>query len=303
ALERDKALLEELTRRQNEELRELNASLEQKVEARTGEVRAANDKLKQNFVTSIKVFSNLIELRGGPLSGHSRRVADLARKMALRMGLAGAEVQDVMLAGLLHDIGKIGLPDHLLAKPVSQMSGDELGVLRRHPLAGQNALMALDALGNAARLVRGHHERWDGEGYPDALREDAIPTGARILSVANDYDAMQIGSLSPRRLKPDEARDMIRQGRGKRYDPQVVDAFLYVLDHEASVGETALPPAQLKPGMVLARDLLSREGVLLLAADFVLDAGVIRQIRDFEVTEGLKLTVLVRSDRGVAVKT
>jgi response regulator RpfG family c-di-GMP phosphodiesterase len=119
--------LEALTKAQNEELRSLNASLEQKVEARTAELRSAHEKLKQNFLTSIRVFSNLIELREGAVCGHSRRVADLARKIAVRLGLKPTEVQDVMLAGLLHDVGKIGLPDELLSKPVSHMSGDELG--------------------------------------------------------------------------------------------------------------------------------------------------------------------------------
>jgi response regulator RpfG family c-di-GMP phosphodiesterase len=299
ALERDKLRLEALTLRQNEELKDLNASLEQKVEARTSELRIAHEKLKQHFLTSIRVFSNLIELREGASAGHSKRVADLARKLAVKLNFTGAEVQDVMLAGLLHDVGKIGLPDELNGKPVSHMNGDELGLLRKHPVAGQAALMGLENLRKAGTFIRGHHERWDGQGYPDRLSGLAIPLGARIIAVANDFDGLQIGSLSPRKLKQDEAIAFIQQNRGKRYCPQVVDALVDVL----GVAETAIStggevnPAALRPGMVLARDLVSRDGVMLLAADFVLDESLIRQLRELEASEGTRLSIAIRPER------
>lgn len=300
ALTREKVRLEALTQRQNEELKSLNASLEQKVEARTAELKGAHEKLKQNFLTSIRVFSNLIELREGGNTGHARRVADLSRKLATRLNLSPADTQDVMLAGLLHDIGKIGLPDELLGKPVSHMSGDELGQLRKHPITGQAALMGLENMRAAAALIRGHHERWDGQGYPDGLSGLAIPYGARIIALANDFDGLQSGTLSPRKLKPAEAIAFIQQNRGKRYCPQVVDAFLEVM---GSTTENMPPPmhevstSALRPGMVLARDLVTRDGVMLLAADFVLDENLIRQLRDLETTEGVRLSVAIQPER------
>ena len=299
ALQREKLRLEALTARQNEELKALNLSLEEKVQARTQELALANEKLKNSFVTSVKVFANLIELREGNLAGHSRRVADLARKIANQLGLPPKEAQDVFLAGLLHDIGKIGLPDHLLAKAVTQMSGDDLGAYRKHPAKGEQSLMALEELRGAAKLIRAHHERFDGQGYPDALTGLAIPFGARILALANDYDGLQIGIVAPRRLNVEDAKKMIADGRGKRYDPQVVDAFLAVMgDVEPErTAEIAVPVAELKPGMALARDLLTRDGVLLLAADYLLDANLIRQIRDYAASEGGAMTVFVRNDR------
>ena len=118
ALEQEKARLEELTRVQNAELKDLNANLEEKVRIRTAQVRqamtsleAAHETLKKSFITSIRIFSNLIEMREGTLAGHSRRVAELSRSMAQRIGMNDAEVQDVFLAALLHDVGKIGLHD------------------------------------------------------------------------------------------------------------------------------------------------------------------------------------------------
>lgn len=224
-LEREKQRLEALTAKQNEELQDLNASLELKVMERTVELRKAHDKLKSSFLTSIKVFAGLIELRESTLAGHSNRVASLARKIAVRMKMPQNEVQDVFVAGLLHDIGKIGLPDSLLTKPLTHMTGAELGQLRKHPEKGEQALMALQDLHGAAVLIRSHHERFDGQGYPDGLSGIAIPLGARILALANDYDGLQIGIVAQRRLAPEDARNMIVDGRGKRYDPQVVDAF------------------------------------------------------------------------------
>ncbi|MDQ5947131.1 MAG: hypothetical protein QG619_2563 [Pseudomonadota bacterium] len=299
ALQREKLRLEALTTRQNEELKVLNYSLEEKVQARTQELALANEKLKGSFITSVKVFANLIELREGNLAGHSRRVADLARKIANKLGMSPKEAQDVFLAGLLHDIGKIGLSDQLLAKAVTQMTGDDLGAYRKHPAKGEQALMALEDLRGAAKIIRSHHERFDGQGYPDALTGLAIPLGARVLAVANDFDGLQIGIVAPRRLNPEDAKKMIADGRGKRYDPQVVDAFLAVTGHveQERTAEIAVPVADLKPGMVLSRDLMTRDGVLLLAADYVLEANLIRQIRDYAGADGGAVSVFVRNDK------
>jgi response regulator RpfG family c-di-GMP phosphodiesterase len=310
-LERENRRLEELTRKQNVDLQQLNEGLEALVEQRTVEMRRAldslaqaNAKLKSGFLTSIKVFSNLIELREGREAGHSRRVAELARRIAQHLALSQAEIQDVMLAGLLHDVGKIGLPDAAMAKPESQMNAEERAQLRKHPARGEAALMALDQLRSVAVLLRSHHERFDGQGYPDGLRGKAIPLGARILAVANDFDALQLGRLSPLRHAAAEARAVIQQAAGKSYDPKVVAAFLELVNAPASATasaasrETELPVRSLQPGMALTRDLISREGVLLLAADYVLDAALIRQFLEFEHASGEHLTVHIRAIKG-----
>lgn len=303
-LAREKERLEALTRKQNEELRDLNANLEEKVKARTEEVRQtmgflqlAHEKLKKSFLTSIHVFSNLMELREGDMGGHSRRVADLARKLALRMGMSEIEAQEVMVAALLHDIGKIGLPDHLLHKPLSTLTGDELAAVIKHPVVGQTALMALEQLHGAARLIRGHHERFDGMGFPDGLSGLTIPLGARVLAVANDYDAVQLGHVMSKRLSAQDALAFIQKGRGKRYDPQVADAFVAMLGRTEEMvpgREVALHPADLKSGMVLVRDLVTKDGLLLLARDFLLDDMLIEQLCTFERTEGHPLTIYVK---------
>ena len=236
-LEAENQRLSELTQAQNEALKALNSSLEQKVAERTAELSQAlsfveqtHAELKKSFLTSVQVFAGVIELRSGPagkpLAGHGRRVAEKARAVARRMGLLEAEVQNIMLAALLHDIGKLGLPDDLLAKPYNTLSGEQRAQVMKHPLMGQNILMGIDKLRDAALIVRHHHEYYDGSGYPDRLSGLAIPQGARILTVANDYDALQIGTLVQRPLKAKEALDFLIENRSKRYDPAVVDAFL-----------------------------------------------------------------------------
>ncbi|GAO35174.1 response regulator receiver [Sulfuricella sp. T08] len=304
-LELEKLRLEALTLKQNEALKDLNANLEAKVRERTEEVRqtmgfleVAHKQLKESYLTSLKVFANLMELREGAMGGHSRRVADYARRLAQRLGLSDSEVQDVMFAGLLHDIGKIGLPDHLLHKPFSALTAEERAEVIKHPAIGQAALMALENMKEAARLIRSHHERFDGMGYPDGLSGIAIPRGARILAVANDYDAVQTGSVLSRRLTETEAREFLLEGRGKRYDPKVADVFLEMLGGIDSSGyagpEVKILATALRKGMVLARDLVSHDGLLLLSKDYLLDDAMIEQIRSFEQAEGKPLAIYVR---------
>lgn len=306
-LEREKERLEALTLRQNEELKDLNANLEAKVKARTEEVRQtmgflqiAHENLKKSFLTSIRIFSNLMELREGQMAGHSRRVADLSRKLAIRLGLKDNEVQDVMIAGLLHDIGKIGLADALLHKPFNMLAGEERREVMKHPVIGQTALMALEQMHGAAKIIRGHHERFDGQGYPDALSGLEIPMGARILGVVNDYDAVQLGHISSKRLSAQEALLYIKDGRGKRYDPSVCDEFIAMMGGVDAGGDQpkekdfAVRPADIKPGMVLTRDLVTRSGLLLLAKDYVIDENLVEQLRTFEKVDGQPLTIYVR---------
>ena len=305
-LKSENSRLLSLTKAQNDELKELNSSLEDKVRQRTSEIEQvnsflnlANDKLKQSFLVSIKVFSGLVELRGGVMAGHSRRVADLSRKLAIKLGLPAHEQQAIFFAGLLHDIGKIGFSDVLLAKPVSRMSGEELGHYRKHVVAGEAALMPLDDLKDVPKIIRSHHERFDGQGFPDGLEGLNIPYGARILSVVNDFDGLQIGTLSEKKMTTDEAKALLVQSRGKRYDPQVVDAFIELLGgmaHEI-INEKLVPYPDLKVGMVLSRDLLSREGVLLLSADFVLDVSVIKQIHEYAHRENHAIAIYIRTDK------
>jgi response regulator RpfG family c-di-GMP phosphodiesterase len=300
----DKARLERLTHQQNLELIELNATLESKVQARTEELANAlselaevHGKLKKTFMTSITVFSNLIDLREGTIGGRSRRVADLARRIAVQMARSDEEVQDVALAGLLHGIGKFGLSDALLRKPLNALAPDDREAVMKHPVHGGTALIALEQLNGAAKLIRSYRERYDGMGYPEGLAGASIPLGARIVAVAHDYEAAQEGGATGIAMSKAKAYEYILEGRGSRYDPAVVSAFGAALDAKRAtpVAERELSAAELAAGMILTRDLITSDGLLLLARDHVLDAVLIARLQRYEAREDRSMKVYVRA--------
>jgi response regulator RpfG family c-di-GMP phosphodiesterase len=304
ALEREKQELEKLTRAQNRSLLDLNATLEERVGQRTAELHSAqqallasNERLKGNFLTSIKILSSMIGMRGGAMAGHARAVAELARTVALRMGLPARDAQDVFLAGLLHEIGKIGFPDGLLRIPEYALKGDALGQYRKYPQLGEQLLMPLEELREAARVVGAHRERFDGTGFPNRLAGFDIPLGARILAVAYDFEALQSGQLVQRRLNATQVAGLLADSRGTRYDPDVVEAFYqvrtgrHVVDR---VSDIALGIHQLRVGMRLSRDLVSDEGGLLLSADHVLNERLLKQLADFERRSGATLQLYIK---------
>ena len=292
----EKGRLERAVARHNEELTRLNASLEQQVSERTVELSEANARLDRNYLNSIKAFSNLVELRGGLMAGHSRRVAELARRIAVLMKRPATEAQDVFVAGLLHDIGQVGLSDAVLASPVPRMTPEDKVQYVKHATLGEQALLALEDMHRVAALVRSHHERHDGQGFPEGLSGDSIPVGARILAVADTYDDLQSGHLARAALSAEEARMLIGRGRDTQFESAVIDAFL-----EAT--RAPVPPPlfielsidKLKPGMVLARDLCSSDGMVLLAVDHVLSADLIRRIGTHAERFNLALQIAVRT--------
>ena len=306
ALEHEKARLEELTRAQNEELKELNANLENKVRERTEELRQtmgflemAHERLKKGFMASIRAFSSLIEMRsGGVLAGQSKRVGENARKLARQLGMSEAEVQDVVFATLLKDLGKMSLPDRLLSKPLSNLDSEEMALVTKHPIQGQAALMSMEQLEGAAKLIRHQHEQFNGGGHPDHLSGLEIPLGARILAVVGDYDALQAGMLQPKRLSPADAVAYLVGSRGRRYDPAVVDAFVKLLGLapvKTAGRESKLGTAQLKAGMTIARDLAAKDGILLLSSGHVLDDKLINLLCGYEKAMGDSLSVYVQA--------
>jgi len=289
ALERKRLL--ELTHRQNEELKELNANLEKKVAERTQELRRAmgaiektHESLKKSYTSSIRIFSNLIDMRAQSLAGHSRRVANQARSLALQMRLTNTEVQDILFAGLLHDIGKIGLNDELINKPYEKLSPADRAIVNKHTVIGEGILMALEPLQGTARIIRAHHECFDGSGYPDHLKGAKIPLGARILSVVNDYDALLSGTLLHHKMAPERAQQYLVENSGKRYDPQIVDAFLVRVSEagEKEKKTIIIKSRHLLSGMVLAKDLITADGVLLLSEGYLLEEKIIDKIFKLE---------------------
>ena len=308
-LERERARLEALTRQQNQQLQAINGELEQRVAARTQELQDANLRIQRNYLKSIKVFSNLLELRDNTLAGHGRRVAETARDIARAMGLSEDETRNVFIAGLLHDIGLIGMADKLLTRPVVRYSDEEMQLYREHPVRGEQSLMALDDMLPVMPIIRAHHERFDGTGFPDRRAGADIPLGARILAVADAFDDLQNGLVAGAAVNARDARLLMRQGRGSQFDPEVLDVFLQITEPQAPAGTGAaagkaaerklvLGCDALLPDMVLAADLVSARGVLMLTAGHRLTPALIKRIREFELREGSKLELHIKSEGG-----
>jgi len=301
-LERKNAELSELTKRQNEQLRDVNQTLESRVAARTTELQqingmldAAYDDLNNTFLHAVNVFSSLLEMRGGQ-SGHSRRVAEISQETAKRLEMSERDVRDVYLAALVHDIGSIGFPDAMLGKPIASFNSDEHHRYRRHPIDGEAALMALPQLQGVARIVRQHHERTDGKGFPGGLTGSDIVIGARIVAAASDLDDMCYGGMGTQKYTIENAKKMLVGGIDTRYDRMVIETMLRVIDDLASAANAGrqIDVRDLRPGMVLARAMVSAKGATLLAAGHVFDERMVRQVQGFSSREGVRLSLWVQ---------
>jgi response regulator RpfG family c-di-GMP phosphodiesterase len=203
----------------------------------------------------------------------------------------------IFVAGLLHDIGLIGSLDKLLSKPVARYTPEEMELFRSHPTVGEHSLMALDDLQPTLPFIRGHHERFDGSGFPDKLAGTAIPLGARILAVADAFDYMQRGMLVENRLTATETRTLMRQARGTQFCPEVLDVFLHITEPEKAKPRAAamlVPTSALESGMELAEDLVSGRGILMLTAGHVFTPSLIVRVREFELREGSPLKIRIK---------
>jgi diguanylate cyclase (GGDEF)-like protein len=173
------------------------------------------------------------------LGTHAADVASLAESVALALGLSAGEVTRARLAGALHDIGKVGIPDEILEKP-GPLSEEERTFIARHTLIGERILLAAPALSHVAGIVRSSHERFDGQGYPDGLASDAIPLLARIVFLCDAYDAMTSPRPYARMMSSEEAIDEIRRCSGTQFDPAVVAAFLSLQAEQVPAGVVRL---------------------------------------------------------------
>ena len=172
----------------------------------------------------LQILTSALDQRDGVTEGHSRRVADLSLIVARELGIDGDNLLDIERAGILHDIGKLAVPDAILSKP-GPLTPDEWLEMRRHPDVGYDMVRNVPFLGRAAEIIRSHHERFDGAGYPCSLKGEAIPLGARIFAVVDAYDAMT--SDRPYRLarSHEEALEEIRHQVGTQFDPVLVAPF------------------------------------------------------------------------------
>lgn len=185
----------------------------------------------ENTRDVLVALASAIDAKDPVTEHHCDRVAEQATILARTVGLSEAGIEAVTYGAVLHDVGKIGISEMVLMKP-GELSADERAEMERHPVIGDGILRPLRLGSIIGPIVRGHHERWDGGGYPDGLRGTAIPIGARIVSVVDAHDAMTHDRPYRPALSADEAREELMRSRGTQFDPELVDEFLRQLDGE-----------------------------------------------------------------------
>jgi ribonuclease P protein subunit RPR2 len=193
--------------------------------------RARRLELRKSYVATVRALANAVEARDAYTGKHAERVAAYGIAIARAGGMSIADDPDVEFGFLLHDVGKVAVPDAILFKP-EPLDGPERDVMERHALIGWEILRDVDFLGDAKLVVRHHHERWDGQGYPDGLAGEDIPLPARVFSVADTFDALTTDRPYRKGMEIGVARSIIVEGSGTQFDPAVVEAFGKVTDEE-----------------------------------------------------------------------
>ncbi|MBW2066674.1 MAG: HD-GYP domain-containing protein, partial [Deltaproteobacteria bacterium] len=191
-----------------------------------------------NLFSTLYAFVETIEARDPYTKQHSARVTDYAVKIAEIAGCAQEEIETLNISGNLHDIGKIGIPDNILLKP-GRLTDHEFEIIKRHPSIGGNILGHFEMWSREQEVVKYHHERWDGKGYPDGLKGEEIPFLSRIISVADVYDALTSDRSYRKKLPEQTAAGMIRENSGLQFDPKIVEAFLEI--YEQGIFKTDRP--------------------------------------------------------------
>ncbi|MBN1368639.1 MAG: response regulator [Dehalococcoidaceae bacterium] len=205
-------------RRLELENREYKEHLEEKVEEQA-------DKIRQSFFNAMTSLAYALEARDEYTSGHSNRVTVSALVISEQLGVDPAQTETIRLASMVHDIGKIGIKENVLNKP-GKLTEDEFRHIKTHPEIGEHILQPVVDNQEIISIVRHHHERYDGNGYPDGLKEEEIPLGARVLAVADSYDAMTSQRPYRAALSQREALNELVKGKGTQFDPQMVDIFI-----------------------------------------------------------------------------
>jgi HD-GYP domain-containing protein (c-di-GMP phosphodiesterase class II) len=198
--------------------------LESLVEQRTHELNHALDSLEDAYRTTLKALTAALETRDAETHGHSERVVTFSLRLGRELGLNREQLRSLEFGSLLHDIGKIGVPDAILRKP-AKLTDEEWVKMREHPLHGQQILREILFLEGAARVVGQHHEKWDGTGYPSGLCGEEIDINARIFAVADAFDAMTSDRVYRAARPYEEAAEELEKFSGRQFDPTVVTAF------------------------------------------------------------------------------
>ncbi|MBF0107199.1 MAG: HD domain-containing protein [Deltaproteobacteria bacterium] len=249
--------------------------------------------LEKGFVGSVRVLAQVGEMHSSGIGSHAKRVAGLSKVIAEKMGLTPKEIFQIEMAALLHDIGKIGIPQAILDKREGSLSDTERQILERHVLQGETIVKMLPNLLEAAKIIRSHHERFDGNGYPDQKKKNNIPLGSRIIAITNAYDrALNMRNVFKNATPALALGYVIEQAEGA-FDPQIAAVLREYVSSaaETCAHEIEIKPADLRENMVLSRDIKTAKGVLILSKDSRINnhnfGRVIKHIESNPFIEGI----------------
>ncbi|MBN1906247.1 MAG: response regulator [Deltaproteobacteria bacterium] len=293
--------LNNLVKKQNLELKKINKSLEQKVEERTREIQVKNQELEQGLYNTVRAFASLVDNSSPAMEGHGRRVSLMSKQLAQALKLSEIEIMNVEIAALLHDIGKIGLPERLFFIDSSKMSEEEKGLYNNHPEEGQGVVKFIHKLDHVGLLIRSHHERYDGRGFPDQLSGDLIPLESQIISVADRYDKIvHLGidkekcikdylrernitqdHFAPEALIKAAAAFYIKKNAFIEFAPDVVKVFLNYIEKQGvnDEDEKEIPVEKIIAGMILSRSLYTTNGRFLLPYNTKLTPDLVNKLK------------------------
>lgn len=305
--------LTEITIRQNRQLNTHNKELEQKVEARTREIAErnrvlaeANQLLEQSFMDAVHLLSSLVEMLNPSLGSRMRKVALLARSVGEAMGIEKDELNNIEMAGMIHDIGLLALPEELWTMDPQRMSDKQLRMYSQHPVMGSVILDRVQRLGDVGELVLFHHEHVDGNGFPNGLKGTQIPLGSKIILAVSDYyetfetwpsnirkliaktrqhfepSVFQNFTLEgePETIIAEVAAELLKQGVGTKYDATVVAELVKRIYKIKKIEpKVSVSVDHIKAGMLLMEDMRLRDGRLLLTKGTMFKEATIKSIQ------------------------
>ncbi|MBD5525785.1 MAG: HD-GYP domain-containing protein [Lachnospiraceae bacterium] len=214
-----------------DELDDLRKNLQIEVKKQTKEAEERREKVERLSEQVILAFAKTIDAKDAYTNGHSERVADYSREIAKRMGMSKQEQQEIYCMGLLHDIGKIGIPNAIINK-AGKLTDEEYMIIKKHPEIGAEILTTISELPDISIGAKYHHEKYDGTGYPDKIEGESIPFFARIIGIADAYDAMTSKRSYRDALPQQVVREEIEKGRGTQFDPKCADIMLKIIDED-----------------------------------------------------------------------
>ena len=303
-LEKEKIELQQLTLQQNAQLSKFNEELELRVTARTQEITQTADmldlvyqQLKDSYGTFVKLFSSVIASRKCLDKTQAKRVAELAKKIAISLKLPDEEINQIYFAGLLIDLGKLNLSDDILKTPEENLTPDQKIIFENHTLLADITLSAMPELEATGKIIRDYMETIDGSGFPRKLKGNAINRGSRILRVARDFVGLQSGLIKEMCLDSVNALNTMKPLAGKKYDPYVIKA-LEPLSIEFDLSdafphEVKIDAFNLIAGLVVSRDIYNSTGILMISKNFKLTDNIIEKLKSINKMHENNLKIFV----------